>query len=512
METTPANIEQMQDNAAEVLQKKIRALSNRDLQLWAIGVLVVMVLASGFAALVAPNLMWTHRELKVVGSFLPQLFFGFIALIVLFNVYLLTQRRELNAARQELMSELMFSQRAHSLSLIDPLTQTFNRRYLDHIIPKEIASANRHGTPLSFILVDLEDFRSINARYGHKVGDTLLVETAKLLVKTFSAHDTVLRYGGDEFLVLLPDCGEDHAGQQAERLLGQVSLWNETSGSPCRMALSYGVVSYRSGLDVKDVLQAAELSMERNRKQAIAERARRLNPECLVVSRDREAIEVLKPILESQSVALEVCADMASALDRLCTHRAEAVVVDCDLELEGDFIARVRESAGGRRAVVIALGSTSAPANFTLSKPLSASAVARSLRVAHGLMLAERRRYFRHPVSMPVTLNFGPGHETLATATDLSDGGMAIRCEQPIVVGSQLNTHFLLPGAGAVEAQAEVAWSDGEHRAGLRFLKMSEQGRTALDAWLADHARDAEAALVAQRAARAGASLAQTTS
>ena len=75
------------------IQQQIQQLSGRDLQLWSIGILVILVLTSGLLALVLPNMVWTQRIMHVEHSYLPQLFFGLISLILLFNIYLLAQKR-----------------------------------------------------------------------------------------------------------------------------------------------------------------------------------------------------------------------------------------------------------------------------------------------------------------------------------------------------------------------------------------------------------------------------------
>ena len=87
---------------AEDIQRQIHELSSRDMQLWSIVSLVILVLTGGFLALIAPNLMWTQRIIRVEQAYLPQLFFGLICLIVLFNVYLLSQRVALNSTRKAL--------------------------------------------------------------------------------------------------------------------------------------------------------------------------------------------------------------------------------------------------------------------------------------------------------------------------------------------------------------------------------------------------------------------------
>src|SRR5579859_6795553 len=137
---------------AEEIQRQIQELSGRDMQLWSIVSLVILVLTGGFLALVAPNLVWAQRVVKVEEAYLPQLFFGLICLVVLFNVYLLSQRVALNSTRKALISELVLNERLESLSLVDPLTQLLNRRALNELIPHQLARANRSGNPLAFMM------------------------------------------------------------------------------------------------------------------------------------------------------------------------------------------------------------------------------------------------------------------------------------------------------------------------------------------------------------------------
>ena len=86
-----------------------------------------------------------QRLIRIEEGYLPQLFFGLICLVVLFNIYLLSQRVNLNSTRKALISELVLNERLESLSLIDPLTQLFNRRALNELISHQVARANRNG-------------------------------------------------------------------------------------------------------------------------------------------------------------------------------------------------------------------------------------------------------------------------------------------------------------------------------------------------------------------------------
>jgi diguanylate cyclase (GGDEF)-like protein len=139
------------------------------------------------------------------------------------------------------------------------LTETFNRRYLDQILPKEVSRADRRESSLALAVIDVDDFKSVNTRFGHPVGDRVLTEVAELLKKLFRASDTVIRYGGDEFLVLMGDTTEQEAEAAVARLHAQVDRWNLTGAiAGYKMGLSCGVAAYSKGANVTEVLQTAD--------------------------------------------------------------------------------------------------------------------------------------------------------------------------------------------------------------------------------------------------------------
>ncbi len=243
----------------EDLEREMKALEGRDLQLWSISLLVILIVAGGFVAIIFPNVMWKLGTLRLDGRYVPQLFFGFIALILLFNIYAVQQRRALHHLRAELLREFVRAEAAEKLTLVDPLTEMFNRRYLDQIISSEVGRADRRGTSLTFLMMDVDEFRSVNTRLGHLVGDRILSEVGKLLRETFRRSDTVLRYGGDEFMVVMPETNEQQAEPAIERLLARVAYWNRQETLPgFRLRLSCGLATYTKGADVKEVLDTAD--------------------------------------------------------------------------------------------------------------------------------------------------------------------------------------------------------------------------------------------------------------
>ena len=241
---------------------EIERLEKRDLQLWSIVVLVVLVLSAGILALLLPDLVWRLGPLQVQGTFVPQLFFSLITLIILFNIYILQQRRLLHNTREELVRQIIYNEAAARLSLVDPLTDTFNRRYMDEVLSKDLRRADRLNINLGFVMIDVDNFKAVNTKFGHLVGDQVLVEVAKVLKQTFRASDIVIRYGGDEFLVMLNDTDEEHSYMALDRLQQAVDSWNTGERiAEYKMSLSWGVGVYSRGADLHAVLDAADRKM-----------------------------------------------------------------------------------------------------------------------------------------------------------------------------------------------------------------------------------------------------------
>jgi diguanylate cyclase (GGDEF)-like protein len=246
---------------ADEIQQQIQQLSGRDFQLWSIGILVILVLTSGLLALLVPNLVWTQRVVHVEHSYLPQLFFGLISLILLFNIYLLSQKKTLNNTRLALIRELVLNERLESLSLIDPLTQLLNRRALNELVPREVARANRVGSSLTFMAIDLNGFSDLSSKFGALEGDKVLVDFAKILKSVFRGADLAFRQSGDQFLIMMPDTTEEQADFPVQRILREVDQWNLASKKDYELSFSWALAPYVTGSDAEDVLRTVDRKM-----------------------------------------------------------------------------------------------------------------------------------------------------------------------------------------------------------------------------------------------------------
>ena len=258
-------LERSSSHSTEDIQHEIEELSSRDWQLWSIGALLMLVLASGFFALFLPNLAWSQKNLILDHRFVPQLMFGLITLIVLVNIYLLAQRKSLNSTRGSLIRELVYSQRLENLSLYDPLTQLFNRRAMDEFVNREVTRVNRMGTQLTFLMVDVDGFRNVNSSFGHQAGDDLLVDVARMLKNNFRGADLLFRYAGDEFLVVMPETSEGQAEIAVRRLLRAAESRNVGNKRGFDVILNWGISAHVAGAEVADALREADRKLYQNK-------------------------------------------------------------------------------------------------------------------------------------------------------------------------------------------------------------------------------------------------------
>lgn len=219
-----------------------------------------------------------------------------------------------------------------------------------------------------------------------------------------------------------------------------------------------------------------------------------MNLESLLVCRDAEVVRVLCPTLEKLSIEVEVSPAARAGAELLTSAKFDAVIVDCD-DLQGgvDVLRSLRQNASNKTSVSFAIlnGKTTtqqafeAGANFVLQKPVTTAGTLRCFNTAMSFMVREKRRYFRCPVEISVKLQFNQGDEMKVTATNLSEGGMAIHLEGALAKKAIAKVQFTLPGTNVVmEPKGEVAWADGVGRAGIRFLDVPESSRAQLEKWI----------------------------
>lgn len=251
--------ESTQASTPEQVEQDIQALEWRDFQLLGIAVLILLVIAAGFLALLMPQIIRKAEAQLANRQEFTSLFFGLIGLLVLLNIYMFDQRLRLQKARRELIHQL---QRAERMARIDPLTGIPNRRSLKESLEAEISRSQRTKLPLTVMVSDVDNFKSFNTRFGHLTGDRVLIDVASLLRKNFRAGDFIVRYGGDEFVVVMPDTDIERARAAVERLNRLIDAWN-ISNQHCgyTLGLTCGLTEYVEGATVDELIQAADLDM-----------------------------------------------------------------------------------------------------------------------------------------------------------------------------------------------------------------------------------------------------------
>lgn len=136
---------------------------------------------------------------------------------------------------------------AEEVSHVDELTCLPNRRQIIKNLQNEVIRAERYNTFLSISMIDIDHFKNVNDSYGHTVGDQVLFQLANLLQEEIRDPDTVGRYGGEEFLVVLPNTSLNPAAEQAARLCKRIRETEIDIGEIIQLTVSVGVAEYRHG-------------------------------------------------------------------------------------------------------------------------------------------------------------------------------------------------------------------------------------------------------------------------
>lgn len=142
-------------------------------------------------------------------------------------------------------------------STLDPLTGAYNRQVLSGFLEEAIKDSREKGSAFSVLMLDIDHFKKVNDTYGHLIGDQVLQLLVMLLKKTLRDRDYVVRFGGEEFLIILHDISSENSKRIAERIR---KIMEENMSTPMRrpITVSIGVVSYRQDESIKDLLQRVD--------------------------------------------------------------------------------------------------------------------------------------------------------------------------------------------------------------------------------------------------------------
>lgn len=171
--------------------------------------------------------------------------------------------------RQELIARIRthlqlkkYKEHLEALSVTDPLTGLFNRRRMNERMNEECARAKRHGSEYAIVICDIDHFKGVNDTYGHDCGDIVIQGVAEILRDSLREQDVVGRWGGEEFLIVLPETGSDGAVHLAEKLRGCIEAHVWSCGSTTfTLTMTLGVAICSSDGAPQDAVQRADVAL-----------------------------------------------------------------------------------------------------------------------------------------------------------------------------------------------------------------------------------------------------------
>lgn len=260
---TQTPLAEFSESSLQEIQASLEKLERRDWWLWSLAIVVMLLLTLAVASLTFPGL------LKIEDPFfqysLNQAVRGLVGLVLLFNTYTVYQQVMIKRLRRQLSKQLDAMSRLEMRAVefrkqasIDALTGLANRRFGEQRLAAEAARSQRYGHPLTVLALDLNEFKQVNDRYGHPAGDQVLKEFAAQLNSAIRVSDLAVRMGGDEFLVLLPECPVE----QVHGLLARLrSLVVDYQGHKIPVKFSAGWVGYERGDTPAQFLERADQTL-----------------------------------------------------------------------------------------------------------------------------------------------------------------------------------------------------------------------------------------------------------
>jgi diguanylate cyclase (GGDEF)-like protein len=254
----PAHSESILSRVSE----QLAALEKRDWLLWLIVAGTGVLASSALLALIFPSAILKQGDIRIALSIPRDVFVAAAGFLVIFNTYMISKRLELRRLRERVISTSIQNELTRLQSFTDPLTEVYNRRALDDMARRYMARAQRLGKALTFMVIDTDRFKEINTRFGHLTGDFVIAEIAAILRGAVRGSDSVVRYGGDEFLVILADAPLEGAKIAVARIEKSVDDWNKSGQlQDFDLSLSIGLAEWKPGQNLDQILTEADKNM-----------------------------------------------------------------------------------------------------------------------------------------------------------------------------------------------------------------------------------------------------------
>jgi diguanylate cyclase (GGDEF)-like protein len=258
------------------IQDGLRQIERKQWWMWISAFAVSVLLALGVASFAPPAAHF--RDAETYAFSLNQSVWALVALVLLFNTYMLYQQIQIARLRGELTDQIEslakvehLATEVYKLAALDPLTGLFNRRSGEQRLSEEISRTQRHDRALTILMMDLDSLKQVNDKYGHASGDTMLKAFSGRLTRAVRGSDHAVRLGGDEFMVILPECKPEEVRHVLARLEG-LTIQCETDIVP--VGFSFGWAEHQSSESADDLIRRADQALYEN-KRAGKKEARR---------------------------------------------------------------------------------------------------------------------------------------------------------------------------------------------------------------------------------------------
>ncbi len=255
---------------ANEIRTNLKSLDRKQWWMWSSAVLIILLLTIGVASFSFPWLM--HVAEGTYSFYLSQAVRGLVGLVLIFSVYSIYQQSQINKIRGQLADQMesvakveLLTEEVYKLAVLDPLTNLHNRRSGEQRLFEEIARSRRHARPLTILLLDLDDLKQCNDKFGHDAGDTMIRAFADCLKRAIRGSDLAVRIGGDEFMVILPECRAEEVRHVLGRLHG---LEIECADEKVKVTFACGWADYQPGESAQELLKRADEALYTDKRSA----------------------------------------------------------------------------------------------------------------------------------------------------------------------------------------------------------------------------------------------------
>ena len=253
-----------------LIRENLEHLDRRQWWLGSTSVAVVLLLTLCVASFAFPGIL--DREETTYSFLLNQAVRALVGLVLLFSVYLVYQQFQITKLRTELSAQIdslakveTLASEVYKLAALDQLTGLYNRRSGEQRLAEEMSRAQRHGRPLTILLMDLDGLKTVNDKHGHAAGDTVIKSFADRLQRAIRGSDLAVRLGGDEFMAILPEC----KCEEVDRVLGRIEgLDFEFDEQKIRLRFSRGWTDFRPIDTMQEFLRRADVALYEDKRAA----------------------------------------------------------------------------------------------------------------------------------------------------------------------------------------------------------------------------------------------------